>query len=61
VFGNTAALKALKEGEEQGIADYESALDDDDLPADCKQMIQSTLLPRTRAHIPVLDHLMTTV
>jgi uncharacterized protein (TIGR02284 family) len=59
LFGNAAALKALKEGEEQGISDYESALNDDGLPADCKNLIQTKLLPRTRAHLPVLDHLMT--
>ena len=60
LFGNAAAMKALKEGEEQGISDYESALKDDSLPTDCKALIQSKLLPQTRAHIPVLDHLMTT-
>ena len=58
VFGATAALKALKEGEEQGIADYESALNDENLPADCKRLIESTLLPQTRAHIPVLENMM---
>ena len=60
LFGNAAAMKALKEGEEQGVSDYESALKDGDLPADCKELIQTRLLPQTRAHIPVLDHLMTT-
>jgi uncharacterized protein (TIGR02284 family) len=58
VFGNAAALKALKEGEEHGIKDYESALQGPDLPAECRNLIQSSLLPRTRAHVPVLDHLM---
>jgi len=58
LFGNTAALKALKEGEETGIRDYEKALQDQNLPADCKTLIQTKLLPQTRAHIPVLDHLM---
>ena len=58
VFGNTGALKALKEGEEYGVKDYEKALADEALPADCKELIRSTLLPQTRAHIPVLDRLM---
>jgi uncharacterized protein (TIGR02284 family) len=58
LFGNAAAMKALKEGEQQGVSDYESALKDADLGTDCKEMIQTKLLPQTRAHIPVLDQLM---
>jgi uncharacterized protein (TIGR02284 family) len=58
LFGNAAAMKALKEGEEQGVSDYESAISDTSLPADCRQLIQSKLLPQTRAHIPALDGLM---
>jgi uncharacterized protein (TIGR02284 family) len=58
LFGNTAALKALKEGEEHGVKEYEEALKDADLAPDCVALIRSTLLPQTRAHIPVLDRLM---
>jgi len=58
LFGNTAALKALKEGEEHGVKDYEKALKDEDLPEDCKTLIQTRFLSQTRAHIPVLDRLM---
>jgi uncharacterized protein (TIGR02284 family) len=58
MFGHDAALKALKEGEEHGAKSYESALEDEHLPADCKTLIRSTLLPRTKAHISMLDHLM---
>jgi uncharacterized protein (TIGR02284 family) len=61
LFGNTAALKALKEGEEQGIFEYENALKNDGLPADCRELIETKLLPQTKAHVPVLDHLMTVV
>ena len=57
LFGNAAAIKALKEGEEHGIKEYEEALQDADLPAECRTLISSQLLPRTRAHIPVLDRL----
>lgn len=55
LFGAKAAIKALKEGEEHGIHDYEDALEDEALPADVKELISTTLLPRTRAHLPVLD------
>jgi uncharacterized protein (TIGR02284 family) len=58
VFSETAALKALKEGEEHGVKDYQDALSDPDLDPECRQLISSTLLPRTRSHIPVLDRLM---
>jgi uncharacterized protein (TIGR02284 family) len=57
VFGNGAALKTLKEGEEHGIKSYEDALKDNHLDAECRMLIESTLLPQTRAHVPVLDQL----
>lgn len=57
-FGKTAALKALKEGEEQGVSDYESALEDNSLPSECRSLIQTTLLPNCRQHIQGLDRLM---
>lgn len=58
LFGNTAAMKALKEGEEQGAKSYESALKDNDLAPDCIALIRDKLLPQTRAHISTLDALM---
>ena len=58
LFGNTAALKALKEGEEHGIKSYEEVLQDDSVPGVCKTAIQTTLLPQARSHISVLDRLM---
>jgi hypothetical protein len=58
VFGKDAALKALKEGEEHGASSYEKALEDEHVAADCKTLIRSTLLPRTRAHLTLLDHLL---
>ena len=60
MFGDAAALTALKQGEEYGLKDYEKALADATLPADCKEVISSKLLPETRAHIPVLDRLLST-
>jgi hypothetical protein len=57
-LGHTAALKALKEGEEQGISDYESALNDPDLAEEERTFIRNTLLPRCRSHLSTLDRLM---
>jgi uncharacterized protein (TIGR02284 family) len=59
LFGNSAALKALKEGEEQGISDYQAALQDEAVPMDCKSVIVSRLLPQTRNHVAALNRLMT--
>jgi uncharacterized protein (TIGR02284 family) len=58
VFGRTAALKALKEGEELGLGSYENALQNVELPAECKWLINSQLIPQTKAHIAMLDRLM---
>ena len=58
LFGNTAALKALKEGEEHGIKSYEDALADENLPTQCKTLIRSTMLPQSRSHVQTLDRLM---
>jgi uncharacterized protein (TIGR02284 family) len=57
LFGPTAALKALKEGEEQGISAYEKALGDSTWPAECRTLI-TTALSRCRAHVRELDRLM---
>jgi uncharacterized protein (TIGR02284 family) len=58
IFGNASAVKALKEGEEHGVKDYEDALNDADLGGDCKELIRNRLLPQTRSHIPALDRFM---
>ena len=56
LFGNAAALKALKEGEEHGLKEYQDALEDKNLPADCQTLLRG-LLEKQREHIPVLDRL----
>jgi uncharacterized protein (TIGR02284 family) len=58
VFGHNAALKALKEGEEQGVKDYEAALQDGELADECRSLISTKLLPQTREHIAALDRMM---
>ena len=57
VFGATAALKALKAGEEHGIGAYETFLKDDDAEQACKDLVRAELLPKTRQHIASLDRL----
>ncbi|MBX9680947.1 MAG: PA2169 family four-helix-bundle protein [Gemmataceae bacterium] len=58
LFGNTAALKALKEGEEHGLHSYEAATENDEINEECQMLIRTRLLPQTREHIAVLDQLM---
>jgi len=57
LFGNAAALKALKEGEEHGIKEYESFLADEHADQECRDLVRTQLLPQARSHIPVLDRL----
>ena len=56
LFGDAAALKSLKEGEEHGLKDYQEALDDVD--ADSRQLIESQLIPNQQRHIALLNQLM---
>jgi len=60
LFGNAAALKALKAGEERGVATYEEALANEHLPKDFVEFVRTTLLPQTRAHVDMLDRILRT-
>jgi len=56
MLGESAGLKALKEGEEHGLKDYEAALGDVD-PAS-RQLIQNQFIPAQQRHISLLDQLL---
>lgn len=58
MMGEEATIRALREGEESGVEDYEKALEKGDIPQDVRSLIESTLLPRQRQHIQILDRLM---
>lgn len=55
LFGDAAALKALKEGEEHGVKEYNEILEDDDVPAAFKEKIRNEFLPAQRQHITAID------
>ena len=55
LFGNAGALKALKEGEEHGMKDYQEGVDDID--ATSAELIQNQLIPAQQRHINLLDQL----
>lgn len=61
MFGGKAAVRVLKAGERHGLRDYEKALKDEALDPEVKTLIRTKLLPRTRAHIPVLDRVLDVV
>ena len=56
LFGDTAALKALKEGEESGLKEYQAILDDPSVGADVKNVISANIANQRR-HITQLDTL----
>ena len=59
LFGDASSLKALKEGEEHGLKDYQEALEDVD--ATSAQLIQNQLIPAQQRHINLLDQLINSV
>jgi len=59
LFGDTSSLKALREGEEHGLKDYQEALEEVD--ASSAQLIQNQLIPAQRRHINLLDQLINSV
>jgi len=56
-FGWKAELAALKQGEEHGINSYESALDNEDIAHECRDMIRGELLPMCRQHAAALTQI----
>ena len=54
--GDTGGIRALREGEDHGLGDYESALNEVD--AETVRIIQETLLPGQRRHLATLDGLL---
>lgn len=57
LLGDQAALKALKEGEEHGLKEYESALQNDEVPSNVKNMIKETFISQQTQHIAKIDQL----
>jgi hypothetical protein len=57
LFGGSAALKALQEGEEYGDKLYAKSLDDARLDPAVRSLLSGVLLPRQRSHIATLEGL----
>jgi uncharacterized protein (TIGR02284 family) len=58
LFGDGAAIKALKEGEEHGLKEYQQALEQGNLPAEAASLVRDQLIPQQREHIATLDRLL---
>ena|ERR1051326_5445764 len=59
LFGDASALKALKEGEEHGLKDYQEGLDDVDITS--AELVENQLIPAQQRHIQTLDQLIRSV
>lgn len=57
-LGDKAVLKALKEGEEHGLKEYQEALESKDLDATTQELIRLRFMPRQQAHIQTIDSCM---
>jgi len=55
LFGDSSALKALKEGEEHGLREYREALDG--LDGSARELVSGTMIPAQVRHIDVLDEM----
>ncbi len=58
LFGDETALKALKQGEEHGINEYQEALEDENIKPELKQTIRTQFLPKQKEHINTLKTFM---
>jgi hypothetical protein len=57
LFGGSPAIKALIQGEEHGIREYEEALSNPDVMEGAKLSIRVNLLPRLHDHVAALESL----
>ena len=56
LFGDRAALKALKEGEEHGLKEYDRAIEEIDIVS--AQLMSSDFIPAQERHIRMLDEML---
>ena len=57
MLGESAALKALIQGEKHGINEYDDALGDPEVMDEAKNSIREHLLPRLLDHVVVMEGL----
>lgn len=57
-FGDKAALKALKIGEQHGLNEYNEAMKDGSINQEVRKLIQSELVPNQERHLKMIDQYM---
>ena len=55
-FGDKAALKALKVGEEHGVNEYREAMKSKELDQNVKRLIETDLLPKQEMHLRTINN-----
>ncbi|MFZ2448989.1 MAG: DUF2383 domain-containing protein [Methylovulum miyakonense] len=58
MLGKESVLRTLQEGEKNGAEDYKQALEDTELLADIRALIETQLLPVQQGHINALERLL---
>lgn len=58
MLGKESVLRTLQEGEKNGAEDYRRALEDTELLADIRALIETKLLPAQQGHINALERLL---
>lgn len=61
IFGETAALKALKEGEEHGLKEYQAIMSDRTLRPEFKKLLTDRLHARQQEHVETLTRYIDTL
>lgn len=61
LLGDTVALKALKEGEQHGVKEYQEILEKADVPSDFKSKVRTKFLPQQQSHIATIDSMISQV
>ncbi|MES2527250.1 MAG: DUF2383 domain-containing protein [Bdellovibrionota bacterium] len=56
VFGDKAAINALKIGEQHGLNEYQEALMDDGVRAEVKEVIRAELIPCQERHLAMIEN-----
>lgn len=55
IFGDKAALKALKEGEEHGLKQYEELHNEAELGSNLRELVQNKFIPNQKRHIETIE------
>jgi uncharacterized protein (TIGR02284 family) len=58
IFGDKATLKALKQGEEHGLNQYNDLIQDSNVEPVVRDMVRNTMIPKQKEHIRKIERIM---